>query len=250
MRPRLGRAAIAVLVLGGAPAQAAATAPPLAGPVRVYLRAGFVPGSSTFSETRTFTEFAEEGHIDSRYTEDPGPGFEAGLAWRFSHRLGVMAAVSVRSRKEAGSFSAALPHPFFFGAPRMVRGDFSGRRERETGVHLDLALLGGSGRLQWTAFAGPSLVGAQADLVRAVEYTQSYPYDAVTVTGTPFASTRGHGVGFNVGAGVDAQLAPHVALATQARWCRATVHLPATADDRVSVIGGGIQLAAGLRFDF
>jgi hypothetical protein len=132
----------------------------------------------------------------------------------------------------------------------MVTGDFSGRREQETGVHLDLAYLGGSGRLQWTAFAGPSLVGVDADLVRAVEYTQAYPYDTVTVTGTPFASTRGHGVGVNAGVGVDCQLAPHVALATQARWSRATVRLPATADDRVRVIGGGVEIAGGLRLDF
>ena len=69
-------------------------------------------------------------------------------------------------------------------------------------MHLDLALLGSAGRLQWTAFAGPSLIRVSADLVQRVEYTQVYPFDTVTVTGTTFASTRNDAFGFNVGAGL------------------------------------------------
>ena len=106
------------------------------------------------------------------------------------------------------------------------------------------------GRLQWTAFAGPSLVGLEADLLRAVEYTHAYPYDSVTVTGTPFAASRGHAFGFNLGAGLDCQLATHLALATQGRWTRATVPLDAGTGDRVGVAGGGLHLSAGLRLDF
>jgi opacity protein-like surface antigen len=242
---------LAAAVASATPLRAAdARKPDPPGPVRLYVRAAFAAGSPTFRETRPFTEFAETGHIDSRYTEDPGPGFEAGLLWRFAPRLGVMGAVSATRRREAGSFSAALPHPLFFGAPRLASGDFSGRREQETAVHLDLALLASAGRLQWIAFAGPSLVGVQAELVRAVEYAQSYPYDTVTVTGTPFASSNGRAVGFNVGAGVDFRLARHVALATQVRWSRATVHLDAAPDDRVGVTAGGLHVAAGLGLDF
>ena len=251
MRRGTGSALLAATLVSSAPLQAAeARKPDPAGPVRLYLQAAFAAGSGAFRETRPFTEFAETGHIDSRYTDDSGPGLEAGLLWRFARRLGVMGAVSAMRRTEAGSFSADLPHPLFFCAPRLVSGDFSGRRERETAVHLDLALLAGSGRLQWIAFAGPSLVGVQADLVRAVEYAQSYPYDTVTVTGTPFASGRGRALGFNVGVGLDCQLARHVALATHGRWSRATVHLDAAPDDRVAVTAGGLHLAAGLRLDF
>jgi hypothetical protein len=251
MRSRRLAAALFGLSLSVAPVHAADPSPPPAvGSVRLYVQAGFVPGSSTFSETRTFTEFAEQGHIDSRYTEDPGPAFEAALAWRLSRRLGVVAAVSILRRKEGGSFAAALPHPLYFGAPRAAAGDFSGRREGETSVHLDLAWMGGSRRVQWMALAGPSLIGVDADLVSSVQYTQAYPYDSVTVTGTPFAATRGHALGFNVGAGLDVQLAPHFALATLARLSRATVPLQATTDDRVRVTGGGAALQAGLRLDF
>ncbi|HEV7500190.1 MAG TPA: hypothetical protein VGQ33_09315 [Vicinamibacteria bacterium] len=244
-------AALFGLSLSVAPVHAADPAPAAAvGSVRLYVQAGFVPGSSTFRETRTFTEFAEQGHIDSQYTEDPGPGFEVALAWRFSRRLAVVGAVSTVRRKEGGSFSAALPHPLYFGSPRSAAGDFSGRHERETSVHLDLAWMGGSRRVQWMAFAGPSLIGVDADLVSSVQYTQAYPYDSVAVTGTPFAATRGHALGFNAGVGVDCRLAPHVALATLARLSRATVPLQATADDRVRVRGGGAALQAGLRLDF
>jgi len=248
VRRRLAAAALALFALGSAPAHAAGL--PEAGPVRLYLGAGFVPSSATYHETRPFTEFAEAGHIDSQYTGDAGPGFEAGLAWRVTHRFALRAAVSLLRRKEAGSFTAALPHPFFFDAPRLVAGDFSGHHERETAVHFDLALTGATGRLEWAAFAGPSLLGLEADLVSAVSYTQAYPYDTVTVTGTPFAMARGHGIGVNAGVGLDGRIAAHFALAAQARWTRAIVSLSPATGDQVRVTGGGVQVTGGLRLDF
>jgi opacity protein-like surface antigen len=209
-----------------------------------------VPGSRTFSGARTFTEFAEQGRIESQYTEDPGPAFETGLTWRFGRRLGVSAAMTFGRRDEGGSFAATLPHPLYFGVPRRVAGDFGGGAQRETAVHLDLAFLGGAGRVQWSAFAGPSLIRLQADLVQRVDYTQAYPFDTVTVTGTPLATTRGRAVGFNVGAGVDWHMARHVAIGTQLRYSRATVGLEPTAEDRVDVVGGGVHVTGGLRLDF
>ena len=231
----------------GADSAAPADAP---GPFRISLHGGFVPGSPRFSGTRTFTEFAEQGRIESQYKEDPGPGFEASLAWKFGRRLGVSAAMSFDQRREAGSFAASLPHPLYFGAPRRTSGDFRGGTRRETAAHLDLAFLGGSGRLQWSAFAGPSLIGVKADLVQRVAYTQAYPYDTVTVTGTSFERSSATAVGFNLGAGLDWQVARHAAIGTQVRFSRATASLKPTADDRVDVHGGGAHVTAGLRLDF
>jgi opacity protein-like surface antigen len=220
------------------------------GRLRVSLDGGLVPGTRTFSGTRTFTEFAEQGTIEAQYKEDPGPGFEAGVAWRFGKHLGVAAAVSFDRRDEGGTFAAALPHPLYFGAPRRVTGDFGGGSQRETGVHLDLAFRGGSDRLQWSAFAGPSLIAVKADLLQQVQYTQAYPFDTVTVTGTPLVTTRGSAVGFNVGGGLDWRVGRRVAIGTQVRFSRATVGLEPTADDHVDVDAGGVHLTVGLRFDF
>ena len=220
------------------------------GRLRVSIDGGFVAGTRTFSGTRTFTEFAEQGNIESQYEEEPGPGFEAGLLWRFGRRLGVSAAVSFDRRDAGGTFAAALPHPLYFGAPRRVTGDFGGGSQRETAVHLDLAFLGGSERLQWSAFAGPSLIAVEVDLLQRVDYTQAYPFDTVTVTGTPLAPTDGRAVGFNVGAGLDWHVARHLAIGTQVRFSRATVGLEPTATDRVDVDAGGVHLTAGIRLDF
>ena len=253
MRTAPTRTLVAAVVLAVSCASARADSPAPAdapGPFRFSVHGGFVPGSPRFSGTRTFTEFAEQGRIESQYKEDPGPGFEASLAWKFGRRLGVSAAVSFDRRREAGSFAATLPHPLYFGVPRRTAGDFRGGTQRETAVHLDLAYLGGSRRLQWLAFAGPSLIGVKADLVQRVEYTQAYPYDTVTVTGTSFERKSGQAVGFNLGAGLDWQVARHTAIGTQVRFSRATASLKPTADDRVDVHGGGAHLTAGLRLDF
>src|SRR4029079_495948 len=182
------------------------------GRVRVWLHGGFVPGARDFTGTQTFTEFAEVGRIESQYREDAGPGFELGVGVRLRPRLGLTVAGALGHRDGAGSFSATLPPPLYFGVPRHVSGDFGGSAQRETAVHLDVALLGGSGRLQWSAFAGPSVIGLRAHLVQRVSYTQSYPYDTVTVTGAPLAVTRGHAFGFNLGASGHWRVARHVAL--------------------------------------
>jgi opacity protein-like surface antigen len=70
------------------------------------------------------------------------------------------------------------------------------------------------------------------------------------VTGTPFAETRNHAFGFNVGAGLDWQVARHVAIGTQVRFSRATVSLEPTAEDRVDLDAGGFHVTGGLRLDF
>jgi len=224
------------------------TAPP--GRVGIWVHGGFVPGSRDFTATRTFTEFAEQGRIESQYQESAGPGFELGAGLRLGRRLGVTAAGSMARRDAAGSFAATLPHPLYFGAFRQATGGFGGGSMRETAVHLDLALRGGAGRLQWSAFAGPSLIALRADLVQRVDYTQAYPFDTVTVTGTPFASVRNHAFGFNAGAGLDWPVARHVAIGAQARFSRATVTVEPTADDRVEIGAGGLSLTGGLRLDF
>ena len=255
MRALLASAALLLALATPSGAQTEETPPapaprPSPGAWRVSFLGGFAPGSAQFTETRTFTEFAEQGRIESRYEQDPGPGFELGAGWRFRPRVGVSAAVSFARRNEAGSFTAALPHPLYFGTPRQAAGTFEGRAQKETGVHLDLALVGEAHRVQWTVFAGPSLAVIDTDLVRSVEYIQAYPYDTVTVTGTPFDTVGGHAFGFNVGGTLAWPAARHVAIASQIRFSRAQVALEPTADDRVTVGAGGLSLAVGLRLDF
>jgi len=243
---RLALASLTLAAAAGADAQT--QGPP--GRLRVWMHGGFVPGASDFMATQTFTEFAEQGRIDAQYHQDPGPVFEIGLGLRLRRRLGLAAAGSFGRREGTGSFTATLPHPLYFGAFRPASGDFRGTSQREKALHLDLALSGGSSRLQWSAFAGPSLMAVRAELVQRVEYTQAYPFDTVTVTGTPLGATSDHALGFNVGAGLDWRLGGHVAIGTQVRFSHATVALEPTPEHRVEIGAGGLQVTGGLRLDF
>jgi opacity protein-like surface antigen len=248
------RAALALAALAlaaAAPASAQAARPPRPPrEVRVWMHGGFVPAASDFTGTQTFTEFAEQGRIDAQYHQDAGPVFELGLGVGLRRRLAVSAAGSFGRRDGTGSFSAMLPHPLYFGASRAASGRFRGTSQREKALHLDLALRGGSARWQWSAFAGPSLLSVRAELVQRVEYTQTYPYDTVTVTATPLAATSDHALGFNLGAGLDWRLARHAAIGTQVRFSHATVSLEPTPADRVEIGAGGLQVTGGLRLDF
>jgi opacity protein-like surface antigen len=216
----------------------------------LWLQAGLAAGRSSFTATRTFTQFAEQGRIDGQYRQEQGPAIDAGMAWRFARHFAAAAAASFAHRGETGSYAASLPHPLYFGKAREASGDFDGRSASETAVHLDLAAVGGSHALQWSVFAGPSLLALRVDLVDSVQYTQSYPYDTVNVTGAPLVSTQGNAVGFNVGAGLDWRVAPRVAVGIQSRFQRATVHVHPAAGDDASVTAGGLLATAGVRFFF
>jgi opacity protein-like surface antigen len=99
-------------------------------------------------------------------------------------------------------------------------------------------------------FAGPTWTSLRAGLLSDVQYTQSYPYDTVTVTGAPVAEKSASKVGFNVGAGVDYRAGARVGLGAQVRWSRATVTLVPATGASVELDAGGLRVGVGGRLFF
>jgi opacity protein-like surface antigen len=208
-------------------------------------------GSSSFRESRTFTQFAEAGRFDAGYQADPGPGFEGAVRQMLGRRFGLAVALGYLKRNESVAFSAALPHPLYFGRPRPASGSRSGMSYTETAGHLDLVFVPASGRhLEASLFAGVSLIKVRADLIDHIEYTQTYPYDTVTAVSAPSATIQDNPFGFNVGASLDGRLSQHIALGAQGRFSRAKARLHPSPGNTLGFDAGGFQIGAGIRFLF
>jgi hypothetical protein len=166
-------------------------------------------------------------------------------------RFGLAVALGYLKRSESVTFTAALPHPFYFGRPRPASGTANGLSYSETAGHLDLVVVPASGRhLEVSLFAGVSLIKVRADLIDHIQYTQTYPYDVVSEVSAPSAPFLDNPFGFNLGASLDGRLSQHVALGAQGRFSRARARLHPSAGNTLGLDAGGFQVGAGIRFLF
>jgi hypothetical protein len=201
---------------------------------------------SGFEGQRRFTEFAEEGRIDADYARETGPGFELGLEYALGRHFGLAASFNLVSRAVSSTYTASLPHPLFLAQPRQAAGSADGLSYQERAFHFDLLFRSEQGRLRYAAFAGPSHVRVESDLLEPPQYRHAYPFDAVEVTAVPRASSRAGAFGFNVGAEVDYRIGTRLGAALLVRYHQVRSELPQTTEDVVKVDAGGLQVGLGL----
>jgi opacity protein-like surface antigen len=217
---------------------------------RLDVGGAFGASGLDFTEDRAIRQFAEEGRIRTDYASDPGPGFEGGLLVRVTRHLGVWLGGSRVQRDGAASFQASIPHPLYFDRDREVSGDLPGLGQSETAIHFDVVYSATRGRLDLHLFAGPTRMTVDADVLQDVQFSQTYPYDTLTVTGTPAQSVSASAFGFNVGAGVDYRLGQSFGLGAQVRFSRAKTELAAAPGSTIAIDGGGLQVGLGARVFF
>jgi outer membrane protein with beta-barrel domain len=238
---------LAVLAVLLVPAAAAHAADPPRFTLSAY--GVFAPPSVDYTATRTFDAFAEQGSITTDYEAGKGPGGEVGLTWRFSKSLGVALAGSIVSRDTTASYTTRVPHPLFLNRDRTAEGTVDVNYE-ESAAHLDVVYSGGSGSLDFALFAGPSFVSLSADLLGDPVYSQSYPFDSITITNVPARELTDSGIGFNAGASVAYRFSKSFAFGVQGRFTRASLSLEPDGGDAVDLDAGGLQVGAGFRFSF
>jgi hypothetical protein len=219
---------------------------------RAIVNGAFAPAALKFAESRLFTEFAEQATLDARYDEKAGPGFDLGLQYNVGKRFGVLAGVSRMSRSGSGSFAAVLPHPLYFNQLRKAEGRLEGLHYSETAGHLDLVGSARSGPFELAVFGGATLFSVKTDVVDKLEYSHSYPYDSVTITGVPKQRVSRSPKGWNVGGRADYALGRErrFGVGLQLRYSEASVAIAPSEGNSFKFNAGGLQLAAGARFFF
>lgn len=221
---------------------------------KLLLGGGYELGTQDFSQSISFDQFQEKATIDTTYGVDKAPGLDAGVQWNAFKHVGFSAAVTLYSRDLNATYSASFPNPLFFpdspfGKPRLATGSVGGK-QKETAGHVNLVVFGRSGALDLSAWAGVSFFKVEADILQNVTYSEAYPYDSVTVTGTPTAKASDSPIGFNVGASLDWRFAKSVGVGIQGRFARAKAKFAVPNATDAEVDAGGFQVGAGIRFYF
>ncbi len=245
---------LAVFLLGVVPMlRAAEPAAGAAGSIRARLvlgGAGWFTNPS-FGDTRQFEAYAETATVHSSYAAKTGFGPDLAVQVSLYKGFGVLVGYSLTSRSQDGRFDAQLPHPLYLDRPRSLSGDVTGTKYREGAVCLDLAFAHGNARVDWGLFAGASLFQVQADLLDRLNYTDSYPYDEVTLASAPTRRAKASPTGFNVGGRLDYRIGRHFGAGVLLRYSVGSVKLRATPDaTEASFDAGGFQAGAGLRLYF
>lgn len=238
-----------VILLGAGAANAQTTFQPAE--TRWFLAANaiFQPGSSSISEQIEFQEFVEEGTIESSYEAGDAIGFDGSIGARVWRNVGVGVAVSTYAPDEGGSVIARIPHPLYFNQHREVSGD-AGLSRKETAIHASLLYIVPVGeRFQVIVGAGPTYFQAEQSFVNDVLYSQTYPFDTVTLNSVDTDDESASGIGFNASLDVSWRFSRSFGVGALVRYAQAT--LPFTPGEReVDVEVGGVQAGLGFRVMF
>jgi len=258
---RFARVALAAAAVAASASSAAAQAPtpkpakPVAAPdrVRLVLNAAFWPTTTSYSDSQTFTEYAEETTIRTSYEAGTAFGPDVALQVSFFRGLGLLVGYSYASRDVTGQVEVSRPHPLYLNRHRSASAEISGYGLTEGAVHLDLAYARAAGRLDWALFAGATFFQVEADLLGKPTYDDVYPYDELVVTSTPSVTVKESPTGFNVGGRLDYRFgrSRRFGAGVQVLYSTASVELKAGPDaTEARFDAGGLSVGAGLRVYF
>jgi hypothetical protein len=236
------------------PAQpAASAAAPVPSRVRLVLNASFWPAKTSFSESRTFTEYAEQTTIRTTYEAGTGFGPDAALQVSLFRGLGLLVGYSHARGDVTGQVDVSRPHPLHLNRNRSASAELSGYGLTEGALHLDLAYARAAGHLDWALFAGATLFQVEVDLLQRPTYDDVYPYDELSITATPSTTVKQSPTGFNVGGRLDYRFgrSRRFGAGVQVLYSTASVKLKAEpAASEASFDAGGLSVGAGLRVYF
>jgi hypothetical protein len=244
--------ATAALAASADPARAQAPAP---GPdrVRVVLNAAVWPTTKSFSDSRTFAEYAEPTTLRASYEAGTAFGPDVALQVSLFRGLGLLVGYSYASRDVTGEVEVSRPHPLYLNRHRAASAEISGYGLTEGALHLDLAFARAAGPLDWAIFGGVTLFQVEADLLEQPVYDDVYPYDELAITATPPTRVEESPTGFNVGGRLDYRFgrSRRFGAGVQVTYSSASVTLETTPGAAgASLDVGGLSIGAGVRVYF
>jgi len=233
-------------------------AAPAAAPARVpdrfrlVLNASLWPTRTSFSDSRTFTEYAEQTTIRTSYEAGTALGPDVALQVSLFRGLGLMVGYSYASRDVTGHVDVSRPHPLYLNRHRSASSEISGYGLTEGALHLDLAYARAAGHLDWALFAGATLFQVEADLLHSPTYDDSYPYDEMTIASTPPVTVKSSPTGFNVGGRLDYRFGSsrRFGAGVQVLYSTASATLQAPGATEASFDAGGLSVGGGVRVYF
>jgi hypothetical protein len=221
--------------------------------VRVVVNAAFWPNGPSYSDTQTFTEYAEQTTIHTSYVAGSAFGPDLAVQVSLYRGLGLLVGYSHASRDVTATVTVSRPHPLYLDRPRSATAENSGYKLSEGALYLDVAYARPAGRLEWAVFAGVALFQVEADLLSKPTYTDVYPYDELAIASTPSTSVKDSPAGFNVGGRLDYRFGStkRFGAGVQVGYSTASVTVKGTPDSTPATFdAGGFSVGAGVRVYF
>ena len=219
---------------------------------RLAITINGVQGTDTlsFADTNQFELFKEPAQIENVYSDPRSGGYEIGAQFRIVGPLAVGATVQRFANDREASYTASLPHPFFFDRFRELSGTSSGLTHEETAVHLDAVFTKTWGPLTLDAFGGPSWFQTKTEVLVDILYEEAFPYDEVSFQGVEGRVLESRPIGFNVGASATFRIAGIFGVDFGVRYSEARSKLFVEEGREIELDAGGLSVGAGLRFFF
>lgn len=195
---------------------------------------------------------SEQGAFDADYSADDDTVFELSAGVRLGDGpFGLGVTWSQSSPSASADIVGRLPHPFFFDTLRTVDGTEGNLTRDETAIHLSFRWVVREGqKTELTLFAGPSQIELDHDLVTAVRFDQTYPFDEATYAGTHRQSRSGDAIGYHLGIDIVRKFGNTVGVGGVVRYSQAGIDLDGPDGTNVSVDAGGLEALVDLRFRF
>lgn len=222
-------------------------------PIVVLIDGGYRIGSEDLTRTSTAfaADYAENGSIATNYGKASGGQFGATVIPFLLGPLGVGFGVDYSSHSGSATVDAEIPHPFFFNQDRSASFATSALSGHQIAINIPIVwTLPSYGALKILVFGGPTFFLVKQDVVTDLDFTDTYPFDTVTISDAITEERSGSALGFHVGGDVSYFFTPTLGVGGGARYSKGTLSFDN--DDNAATSGslGGFQVAGGLRLRF
>jgi hypothetical protein len=218
----------------------------------LFVNGMFEGGSSPFTQSQSWTYFAETATATVEYPARNAAGFDVAGGVRVWRNLAVGAGVTIVSRSTTATYTGSIPNPLYLNRPSTVSGSFAASNT-ETGIHLQAAWgIPVSPKMLVVVFAGPSIFSVSQTVLQSQGLTVSsggYPYDRATATAATSSGSK-TAIGFGAGADISYYFSKTMGVGGMIRFTRATASIATTGQPDVAVTAGGFQVGGGIRIRF
>jgi hypothetical protein len=220
--------------------------------VQISINAGAQLSSTSLDTSALQAVYVEDAVVDTSYKYRYGSVLDGGISYQLAGRVGVGVAASWFSQSADAAISAAVPHPFFFQAPRTVSDTATALGRDTFAAHFQAIYTFRPARtIEVAVGAGPSFFRVRQTIVDHVSFRDTYPYDAPTFVAASTQRVSGHKAGVNASADVSLRLSRHFGLGGMVRASKADIQLAAPPRTTIGKSkAGGVHAGGGVRIYF
>jgi len=214
------------------------------------IRLGYNAGFSTQNESVSWSKeiYYENALFGINYGAKKGNSFNFGLGYKFSHSVGVELGVDIASRNLNANYDASIPHPLYFDSPRETQ-NMASYKITENAAFLNFVVNFPFSRFGLDLFAGPTYFFASAELIGAIQYSQSYPYSSITISAQSQKFNK-NVFGFNAGASLIFNFSQSMGIFLNGQYFTASADLKPAEIPGLKLSLGGLKAGGGIKISF